>query len=324
MQAVAIDPEIFERFIGRDIGFRQQHRIALAPLRHGADLAQQAISGRRIGDVDPVLRDQKGHGVHTKARNAQLQPEADDFEDFGLDIGIGNVEIRLEFEEAMEIPGTRLAAISPGRFLHAGKDHALVRIGGLLVGPDEIVAKLGRGIIDRGLEPGVLVRTMVHHQIHDHAQPALVASVDELDEVARRAVAWIDAIIVRDVIAMVTPRRRLERREPNGGDAQPLQIIEPAHRTAKVTDTIAISILKCIERQAVDDGVLVPQVRDHPSLPSSRRISPSSASSTGGSASRAPPARADSSTCCTFQPAGSSSGTVSAVRFSRTPIVAPR
>ena len=81
------------------------------------------------------------------------------------------------------------------------------------------------------LEPRMLVRGVVHDEVDQHAHAALLRAVRELDEIAERAVARIDAVVVGDVVAVVAMRRGLERHQPDGGDAQAMQIIQPARQT---------------------------------------------------------------------------------------------
>src|SRR6201999_1117634 len=92
-----------------------------------------------------------------EAGDAELHPEAHDLEDFGLDLGVGGVEVGLEFVEAMEVVFACFFVPGPGGFLYAGEDDAA---GGVLwfgFRPDVPVA-IGRvGRTARGFEPGVLV-----------------------------------------------------------------------------------------------------------------------------------------------------------------------
>ena len=123
----------------------------------------------------------------------------------------------------------------------------------------------------------MLVRGVVDDEVDEHADAALLGAVGELDEIAERAVARIDAVVVGDVVAVVALRRGLERHQPDRGDAEPVQVVEPAHQAREVADAVAVGIHVGADRQAVDDRVLVPEVIDHrlgltdvsePSLPS--------------------------------------------------------
>ena len=79
----------------------------------------------------------------------------------------------------------------------------LFAFGGLLLRPDVPVAILRVGIAARLLEPRVLVGGVVDDEVDDHADAALLGRVGELDEVAERAVARVDAVVVGDVVAVV-------------------------------------------------------------------------------------------------------------------------
>jgi coenzyme F420-dependent glucose-6-phosphate dehydrogenase len=64
------------------------------------------------------------------------------------------------------------------------------------------------------------VRGVVHHQVHDHANAADLRLVRERHEVAQVSQARIHAVEVRDVVAVVAVRRRVEGQQPEGGDPQ--------------------------------------------------------------------------------------------------------
>jgi hypothetical protein len=104
---------------------------------------------------------------------------------------------------------------------------------------------------------------VVHHQIDEDADAALLGAVGELDEIAERAVTRIDVIVVRDVVAVVAIGRGLERHQPDRRDAEPVQVIQAAHQPLEVADPVAVGIHIGTNRQAIDDGVLVPEVVDH-------------------------------------------------------------
>ena len=208
-------------------------------------------------------RDHERHGVHAEAGDAELDPEPHDLEDLGLHMRVRSVEVGLEIVEAMEVPGAGFLVARPGRFLHAGKHHAGVGVGRPLVGPDIPVA-IGRILVaPRLAKPGMLVRGVVDDEIDDDADAALLAAMGEFDEVAERAVARIDAVIVRDVVAVVPAGRRLERHQPDRGDAEPVQIVQPPQQALEIADAVAVGIHIGADGQAIDHAVLVPEVVDH-------------------------------------------------------------
>jgi hypothetical protein len=84
--------------------------------------------------------------------------------------------------------------------------------------------------------------------------------VHELDEVAERAVPAVDAVVVGDVVAVIAVRRRLERSEPERVDAEALEVVEPAAQPLEVAAAVAGGVHERLDVQAVDDGVLEPEV----------------------------------------------------------------
>ena len=69
----------------------------------------------------------------------------------------------------------------------------------------------------------------------------------------------MDIAVVGNVIAIVAQGRRIEGQQPEGGDAQILQIIELLGQPAKVANAIAIAVVKGADVEFVDDRILVPQ-----------------------------------------------------------------
>ena len=92
---------------------------------------------------------------------------------------------------------------------------------------------------------------------------ALFAAVGELDEIAEGAVSGIDVVIVGDVVAVVAKGGRLKRHQPDGGHADALEIVEAIHQAAEIADAVAVGVHESGDRQAVNDGVFVPEVVDH-------------------------------------------------------------
>jgi hypothetical protein len=139
------------------------------------------------------------------------------------------VEVGLEVIETMEIPGLGLLIVGPSRFLHAREYHAVIGARRLLPRPNVPIAVLRIGVLARLLEPPVLIRRVVDDEVDEHPYAALLRAVGEFDKIADRAVARIDAVIVGHVVAIIAMRRDLERHQPDGRDAETMQVVETAH-----------------------------------------------------------------------------------------------
>jgi hypothetical protein len=108
---------------------------------------------------------------------------------------------------------------------------------------------------------------VIEHQFDDDAQPAAVRGVEETFEILERAVARVNLAVVRDVVAVVAQGRRKEGEEPEAGDAERLDVFELVDQPRKVTDAIVIRVVEGLDRQFVDDGLLIPVRLAHvPSL----------------------------------------------------------
>src|SRR5262249_37605368 len=165
--------------------------------------------------------------------------------------------------KAVEVVGPGLLVVAPGRRLHARKHHALFGAARFLGRPHVPIAVLRLRIAPRLFEPGVLVRRMVHDQVDEHAYAALLCAMGERKEVDEGGIGGVDAIVVGDIIAIVTMRRSLKRHQPDGGNTEAMEIVEAPLQPAEIADAIAIGIHVGGDRQAIDDRVLVPKVVDH-------------------------------------------------------------
>ena len=105
----------------------------------------------------------------------------------------------------------------------------------------------------------MLVRGVVQHHFDDDADSALVRGVQETLEIVQGAVAGMDRGVVGDVVAVVAQRRREKGHQPDGVDAQILQIIQLLREAAEVADAVAVAVVKRADVDLIDDRVLVPK-----------------------------------------------------------------
>ncbi len=99
--------------------------------------------------------------------------------------------------------------------------------------------------------------------VDEHPYAALLRAVSEFDKIADRAVARINAVIIGHVVAVIAMGRDLERHQPDGRDAETMQVVETAHQTLEVADAVGVGIHVGSNRQAIDHCILVPKVIDH-------------------------------------------------------------
>ena len=73
-------------------------------------------------------------------------------------------------------------------------------------------------------------------------RPRRWACAQELLEVVQGAVGRMDVGVIGDVVAVVAQRRRIERQQPERGDAEVLEVIELADQAAEVADAVAVAV----------------------------------------------------------------------------------
>ena len=79
------------------------------------------------------------------------------------------------------------------------------------------------------------------------------------EKIGARAVGWVDAAIVGDVVAVVAQRRGIERQQPQRGDAEVLEVVELPGQALKIADAVIARVEERLDVQLVDDRVLVPE-----------------------------------------------------------------
>src|SRR5258708_39340331 len=118
----------------------------------------------------------------------------------------------------------------------------------------------------------MLIGGVIDDEIDDDADAARLAAMGELDEIARGAVARIDAVIVGDVVAVILAGRWLERHQPDRGDAEPVQVIQPPQQAFEVADAVTVGVHIGADGKTVEHGIFVPEVVDHPRQPLPLRL----------------------------------------------------
>ncbi len=111
----------------------------------------------------------------------------------------------------------------------------------------------------RGLEPDVLVRGVVGHQVDDDAQVQLVRPRDQRVGVVERAEQRVDVAVVGDVVPVVVLGRGVERRDPQGVDTEVAQVGQSRGDAREVADAVAVAVGEAADVDLVDDGVAPPR-----------------------------------------------------------------
>ena len=110
----------------------------------------------------------------------------------------------------------------------------------------------------RLLEPWILIGRVIDHEFGDDAQIPLMRRIKKRAKIIERAEVRVDVEIIGDVVPVVAKRRRIKRQEPDGGNAELLEIIQPLDQAAEVAHPVAVAVAEGLDVQLVDDRVLVP------------------------------------------------------------------
>ncbi len=198
------------------VGLGQQDLAGVLLVDVAAHLPKELVGLGQVLAVGARALVEVGHGVEPEAVETHVEPEVDRLEHRLVDGGIVEVQVRLVGEEA--VPEVLLPHGVPRPVGRLGVDEddpsVLVELVG--VGPDVEVAVGSLGVLPAGLEPRVLVTGVVHDEVDDHADVALVRLVEQVVEVLDGAALGKDVGVVGDVVATVAQGRGEERAAPTG------------------------------------------------------------------------------------------------------------
>ena len=224
---------------------------------------------RRVLGLDHVVQvlrlEERLRDVDPEAVDAAVEPEAQDLLErlrHGVDVP---VEVGLLGGEEVEVP---LAARLVARPRRPAEDRRpAVRRAAVAAGTEDIARPIRMVGAREGVhEPRVLARGVVRDDVDEHLEAERVRVGEERVEVGERAVLRIDVHVVRDVVAVVGPRRGIERGQPEAVDAQVAEVREPRADARQVADPVTVGVGEAPHVDLIDDGVAPPRSLGHQSI----------------------------------------------------------
>ena len=229
-------------------------------VERGAQLFDDGVGLRKVLVRRAFALAQVRNCVEAEPVHAHVEPEAHGAEYRLQHLRVREVEIGLVAEEAVPVVALRELVPGPVRGLGVGEDDAGAGVALRVVAPDVVVVLVRAARrAARGLEPGVLVGGVVDDKLGDDPQAEAVRLAHEVPEVAARAVLRMDVVVVGNVVAVVLERRRIERHQPDGVDAEVFDVVELRGEPAEVADAVVVGVEERLDVQLVDDRVLVPE-----------------------------------------------------------------
>src|SRR4029450_173990 len=110
--------------------------------------------------------------------------------------------------------------------------------------------------------PGMLVGGVVDDQVEDDPDAPFLRFTGQLGKVTKAAQRRVDAVEIAYVVATVTTGTRIDRVEPQAGNAQPVKVIKAADQAPQVAPAVTVGVLGRRNIEAVDGRLLIPPA-DH-------------------------------------------------------------
>jgi hypothetical protein len=243
------------------IGLGEKELARRIGVELGPDLLDDRVGLREVLVVRSFALAEIGDGVQAEAVDPEIQPAPHRLHDGQEHARIVVIEVRLMREETVPVIGFRHRIPGPIGFFRIVEDDAGTGITLIRVAPDIPVAGGGAGLGSAcTLEPGMLIGGVVDHELGDDAELSALGFQHEAAKVRHRAEIGIDVVIVRNVIAVVSSGRRIERQEPQRRDTEILQIIQLFRQSGEIADAVAVAVEKRLDVQLIDDRVLEPKL----------------------------------------------------------------
>ena len=250
------------------VGLGEQHPVRVSLVDLPAHPLEVGVRLEEVLAVGPLALEQVRHGIQPEPIEAEVEPEAQHVEHRLLDLWVVVVEVGLVVEEPMPVVRARLLVPRPVRRLRVDEDDTGVLVPVLRVGPHVPVAL---GVVRRRacrLEPGVVDRRVVHDQIGHDAHAALVRCVDQRLQVVHRPVVRMYAEEVGDVVAAVAHRGRVDGKQPDAVDPEPLEVVQLVDDAADVAVAVAVGVVEAADVDLVEHRRPEPKrLRLEPAMP---------------------------------------------------------
>lgn len=92
----------------------------------------------------------------------------------------------------------------------------------------------------------MLIGGVIRHKIQDQLEANLVALIDQFAEVLKRPELFMNITKVRNVIAMVSHWRFVDRRKPNAINSKVFNVLQLRFDALQVTHTVAVNFMQFI------------------------------------------------------------------------------
>ena len=208
--------------------------------------AQPGFLDQSLGDIDP------------ETVNVLVEPEPQNLIELILDPRVAPVQVRLVWQEEMEVVLTGLVVKGPGGPTEVTDPVVWGASIGTRVSPDVVVSEVA-GQRGAGLcEPWVLDAGVIGNEVENDPDTSGVGIGHQPIKVVHVAVHRIDRAVVRYVVAEIRHRRREERCDPHQVNTKCLEMIEMGNGPTQVTDAVAIGIGERSDVQAITNRTVPP------------------------------------------------------------------
>jgi len=107
-------------------------------------------------------------------------------------------------------------------------------------------------------KPGVFIRGVVRHKINAHLQATLVRLSEQFIKICQAPKDGGNVGVIGDIIAKVGHRRKVKGRYPEGINTEPAQVVQTAHNTRQIADTVTVTVFEAARVNLINDPSLLP------------------------------------------------------------------
>ena len=201
------------------IRFRQQDASLITLVDPLSNILQILVRLRQVFAAGALPFDQIRHSITPESIQSLIKPKSHHLQHGLSQLGIIIVEVRLVAEESMPVIPLRDGIPGPIGSLRVNKNDPGLLILFVTVAPDVEVAHGRLGRSSGLLKPGMLIGSVIEHEIRNHTDPPPMRFLKEGSEVFEGAVILEHRAIVRDIIAIVPQRGGEKWQQPEAGNS---------------------------------------------------------------------------------------------------------
>jgi len=210
------------------VRFGEEHGAWRICIHKSTQALEESMRLWQVFAIGALTLEEVGGCIHTNTISALVDPELNHAQHFALHLRVIVVQIGLMREKTVPIKLLAHGIKGPVGFFGIQENDAGFFVALVGIAPDVIVFiffVLRMVRIPRGLEPRMLVRSMVRDKLYDHLKAAFVCQADKLTKIVHVPILRKNSVVITHIVTVIPQGGRRDWQQPDCIHAKILQVI---------------------------------------------------------------------------------------------------